>query len=139
MPSFLHQVIVERFRNRETLAAELLEQVLRVRLPRYSRAQLRETGLSELVPTDYWADLVVMLESDRGGPVYGVVVEVQLGTDRDKRWVWPLYAAALRAKHRCPCCVLVVAPWPSVARWAAKPVETGQPDSSFKPLVLGCG
>jgi hypothetical protein len=35
--------------------------------------------------------------------------------------------------------VLVVAPDESVARWAARPVETGQPGWTFAPLVLGPG
>jgi hypothetical protein len=43
-------------------------------------------------------------------PVYGIVVEVQLGRDEKKLYSWPLYQAALRARLRCPVCVLVVAP-----------------------------
>jgi hypothetical protein len=44
-------------------------------------------------------DLVVLLLSS-GEPVYGIVVEVQLGRDEKKPYSWPLYQAALRARLR---------------------------------------
>jgi hypothetical protein len=99
--------------------------------------ELRDTDLSQIVPTAYHADLVVLLH--QGKPVFGIVVEVQLGRDDDKRYTWPLYAAALRAAHRCPTCVMVVTPDAAVATWAAQAIDTGLPGSSFTPLVLGPG
>ncbi len=72
-------------------------------------------------------------------PVFGVVVEAQLDRDADKPFSWPLYTWALRAKHRCPTCLLVVAPDEKIASWAAQPIEGGQPRSPFVPLVLGPG
>ena len=89
------------------------------------------------MPSELRADLVVVLEDDAGMPVMGIIVEVQLRKDRDQLFVWPLVQAALRARLRCPCCVLVVTPSPVVARWAERLVSTGQPGVSFRPRVLG--
>jgi len=68
---------------------------------------------------------------------FGLIVEVQLHREWTRRYKWPLYQPALRAKHRCPCCLLVVAPDAAIAAWASQPIQTGQPGSPFIPLVLG--
>jgi hypothetical protein len=36
----------------------------------------------------------------------GVIVEIQLGRDEDKPYTRPAYIANLRARHRCPACLL---------------------------------
>jgi hypothetical protein len=104
-------------------------------LPEYDAVEIQDSNLSELVPTEVRADLVLLLH-DRA-PVFSIAVEAQLGRDPDKRYSWPLYAATLRAKFRCPSCVLVVTPDRAVADWARMPIDTGQPRSPFVPLVLG--
>jgi hypothetical protein len=69
-------------------------------------------------------------------PVYAVIVEVQLQRKEEKRYVWPYYAASLRARLRCPVGLLVVAADDAVARWASKPVKTGGM-FPYAPYVLG--
>lgn len=69
-------------------------------------------------------------------PVLGIVVEVQLAPDKDKRFVWPVYATNLRARLKCPVCLLVITDDDRVARWAAKPIELGG-GNQFVPVVLG--
>jgi hypothetical protein len=49
MLSFLHQALVQLFRNRTTLAVALIEQLLRVKPPRHTRTELREANLGEWV------------------------------------------------------------------------------------------
>jgi hypothetical protein len=71
-----------------------------------------------------------------GRPVLGVVLELQLRTKKRKRFTWPLYVTGLRARLECNCCVLVVTADPTVARWAAEPIELG-PGGKLQPLVLG--
>ncbi len=137
MPSLLHEALLVLFRNRPSLAPELLRDALGVPLPEHETVRLEDADLTQVVPTAYHADLVVLLL--RGAPVLGIVVEAQLARDEEKRFTWPLYAAALRARLRCPACVLVVAPDPQVAAWASRPIETGQPRSAYVPLVLGPG
>ena len=72
------------------------------------RIEIQDSDLAQIVPTEYRADLVLLLRRDT--PVFGIVVEVQLAADPDKRFSWPLYASGLRARLRCPACVLVVTP-----------------------------
>jgi len=122
------------FRNRPSLAAELLRDVLKVELPRYTEARIDSSDLSEVQPVEYRADLVVLLLN--GKPVLGIIVEVQLSLDERKRFVWPVYATNLRARLECAVYVLVVTTDEAVARWAAKPVDLGG-SSRFVPLVLG--
>jgi hypothetical protein len=71
-----------------------------------------------------------------GKPVLGIVVEVQLSPDEDKRYAWPSYVVGLRARHRCPVWLLAMCREESVARWAAKPIDLGA-GSVFRPLVVG--
>ena len=134
MASQLHEVLVLLFRNRPMLAPELLRDALGVALPRYTEARIESADLIDLQPTEYRADLVVLLCDDE--PVLGIVVEVQLRRDRRKQFTWPVYAASLRARIRCPVCLLVVTRDETVARWAATPIDLGG-GNHFVPLVLG--
>jgi len=135
MVSLSHEALVMLFRNRPALAPELVRDALHQPVPDFEQVEVKEADLSQMTTSEYRADLVVVLQPD--APVLGIVVEVQLGRDDDKRYAWPLYAAALRARLRCAVCLLVVAPDAAVARWARRPIETGQPGSPFVPLVLG--
>lgn len=133
MPSQLHDVLVELFRNRPLLAPELLRNALHIDLPRFTEARIDSADLTDVQPTEYRADLVVLLLD--GKPVFGIVIEVQLSPRNRKRFVWPAYVATLRARLECPVCLLVVTADEAVARWAAKPIEMGN-GSRFVPLVL---
>lgn len=135
MPSLLHEALVLLFRNRPLLAPELVRDALGQSLPDHEAIEVQEADLTQLTPTEYQADLVVLLRTQR--PVLGIVVEVQLRRDDAKAYAWPLYAAALRARLRCPACLLVVTPDAAVAAWASRPIDRGQPGSPFRPLVLG--
>src|SRR5262249_27685863 len=70
-------------------------------------------------------------------PVFVLIVEVQLDTDHDKRWSWPVYSMGARATYRCPVGLLVIAPDPKVAAWCAEPIETGIPGFVLRPPVPG--
>lgn len=94
-----------------------------MKLPSYSEVRLESAELTEVVPTEYRADLVVLLVD--GKPVLGIVVEVQLNPDPKKRASWPAYVTNLRARLACPCCLLVITASNSVARWASEPIEIG--------------
>jgi hypothetical protein len=134
VPSQLHEVLVMLFRNRPELAPLLLEEALHVPLPKYSEVRIESAELSSAVPTEYRADLVVLLVD--GKPVLGIIVEVQLKPDERKRWVWPVYVSGLRARLECECCLLVVTPSSKTAGWASAPIVTG-PGGQLLPLVLG--
>ena len=101
MPSQLHEMLLLLFRNRPALAPELLKEALGIELPAYSEVRLESAELTEAVPAEYRADLVVLLVD--GKPVLGIVVEVQLKPDARKRFSWPVYVAGLRARLECDC------------------------------------
>ena len=133
MPSQVHEALLQLFRNRPGLAAELLRDALHVDVPAYTEARIDSAELNEVQPTEYRADLVVLLLD--GVPVYGIVVEVQLAPDERKRYVWPVYVTGLRARVKCPVCLLVVTADDACARWAAKPINIGG-GTVITPTVL---
>jgi hypothetical protein len=141
MPTSLHEAYVEAFRHRPDLTPRLLRDALGVTVPSHIQARLESGELTELVPTEYRADVVVALTGhDRSGrerPVLAVVVEVQLGRDPVKRWSWPVYIAGLRARLRCPVMLLVVCPDGAVAGWCGKSIDLGHPGLTLCPLVVG--
>ncbi|HSK75224.1 MAG TPA: hypothetical protein VLQ45_02105 [Thermoanaerobaculia bacterium] len=135
MPSMAHEILVDLFKNRPSLAAEILAEVLGVPLPPYSEARLASIDLTEIQPAEYRADAVVVL-LDRDVPVRVVIVEVQLAIDPRKRLSWPAYVTVSRAIHDCPADLLVVAPEPAVAGWCAEPIGIGVPGFVLHPPVL---
>lgn len=137
MPSRLHEVLIELFRQEPNLVAELLANPLDVDVPAYRQADLAPTDLNDLVPTEFRADAVVVLRDNSGEPVLAIVVEAQLRRDPDKRWSWPAYLTTLRARQRCSTVLLVVCSDATTARWCASPIPLGHPGLVLTPLVLG--
>lgn len=134
MPSLLHEGIIELVRAKPELAADLLRELLHVSVPAFTEARLADASLNDLVPTEYRADAVVLLVD--GTPVFGIILEAQLGVDRDKPFAWPMYAVSARARYQCPFVVLVVTPDPRTARWAAEQVDLGG-GHTWAALVVG--
>lgn len=133
MPSAPHEALVDLFRTRPQLVPILLRDKVCGGLPRYTDVKIESADLSEVQPTEYRADLVVSLSN--GKPVLCVIVEVQLSIDDGKRFAWPAYVATLRARWRCPVCLLVACRDKEVARWAGKPIFMGC-TNVFMPQVL---
>lgn len=133
MPSPPHEWLVQLFRNRPSLAPELLREALQMELPKFAQVQIDSADLTDVQPAEYRADLVVRLLD--GLPVLGIVIEAQLSKDPRKRFTWPAYVANLRARIERPVCLLVVTVDEAIARWAAKPIEMGG-GNRFVPLVL---
>ena len=134
MPSLSHEALLLLFRNRPELAPELLRDALHIALPAYSEVRIESAELTDVSPAEYRADMVVLLVD--GKAVLGIVVEVQLQEDPRKRFTWPVYVAGLRARLRCPACVLVVTASESMADWCRRPIELG-PGGAVTPLVIG--
>ncbi|RBO92852.1 hypothetical protein DFR74_103500 [Nocardia puris] len=129
-------MIVDLFRSQPRLVAPLLD-ALGCPLPKFDRAESHSEETPALAVTEFHADSVVVLRAaDR--PVFAVVVEVQLRPDPDKPWTWPVYAATLRARLRCPTVLLVLCPDKRTADWAAEPVDFGygSPPALLRSLVL---
>jgi hypothetical protein len=134
VPSFDHDFLVDLFRNRGELAAELLRHH-GIAID-HARAEVRSIDLSQVASVEFRADAVVVLHDRKDQPVKGVVVEVQRWIDPDKLLSWPVYLTVLRAQHGCPATLLVVAPERHVATWARKTIELGHPGFNLTPLVL---
>src|SRR5437588_5719939 len=109
MPSMAHEILLDLFKNRPSLAPEILAEALGVSLPAYSEARLASIDLTEIQPAEYRADVVVVL-LDHDIPVQVIIVEVQLAVDPRKRFSWPAYVAVSRAIQGLPADLLVVAP-----------------------------
>ena len=105
-------------RDNPVFAASLLRDLLHVDVPRFDEARLTEAALNELVPVEYYADAVVLFDliDDKKKSVFGTIFEVQLERKDRKRYTWPLYAVAARARYECPFVVTAVTPDPAVAR-----------------------
>ncbi|WP_437598896.1 hypothetical protein WMF28_39525 [Sorangium sp. So ce590] len=138
MPSVTHEALVELFKNRPTLAAEMLQDALGQPVPTFTEARVESSDLTEVMPSDRRADVIlVMLLGEQQRPAMAIVVEVQLGVDPDKPYVWPVYVTQTRARHRCPTWLLIVTIDPEIARWCARPIDAGHPGLTLMPLVLG--
>jgi Domain of unknown function (DUF4351) len=133
MPSQLHETLLAIFRNQPGLAPKLFRDALNVDMPEHTQARIDSADLTDIQPAEYRADLVLILQEK--APVLGIIVEVQLSTDERKLYAWPAYVANLRARLKCPVCLLVVTTDAGVARWAEKPIELGG-GNRFTPLVL---
>jgi len=136
MPSHLHEILIEMFRDRPLLAAELLRGPLHVAVPDFDEARLSAGDLTDVTPTEYRADAVVTLAGE-GITVLAVVIEVQLRVDGRKRRSWPAYVATLHARLGCPVALMVVCPVQVVADWCAAPISFGPPGSVLTPVALG--
>lgn len=134
MLSYLHELLVNLFRNRTDTTTVLLRD-LDVPLPEHEEIQTESTSINDLKPAEYRADLVLFLVQ-RSRKVLGVIVEVQLRRDDSKRYSWPAYVANLHAQHRCPICLLVITVEQAISRWAEKTIELG-PGSHCRPCVIG--
>jgi flagellar biosynthesis/type III secretory pathway protein FliH len=134
--SFPHEFLVDLFRTRGELAPVLLARCAEISFD-HTRVEPGSIDLSQVVPTEYRADCVVVLHDERDAVVAAVIVEVQLRIDRDKERSWPVYVAALHAQLRCPVILLVVAPDRGVASWARGPFTGGHPRFGLEPVVIG--
>src|ERR1700729_440714 len=123
MPSSLHEELIFLLRKGFGLAPKLLKRE-RADVPEYTEIRIESSDLTDLKPAAYRADLVLLLLKEKQREL-GIIVEVQLSVDADKRYTWPAYLANLRDRIRCPVYLLIIAIEESVARWAGKPIELG--------------
>jgi hypothetical protein len=137
MPTIEHNGFVEMFRENPPLAAHLIAILFHMDVPPHASAAVVEASLDQLIPIEFRADLVIELRAADGTLVLAIVLEVQRDEDPDKKFSWPVYVSVVRAKKRCPACVLVVAPDAGVAAWAAERIPLGLGRGSIDPLVLG--
>jgi hypothetical protein len=66
-----------------------------------------------------------------------VGLEIQLAINPDKLRSWPVYLTTLRSPTRPVACLLILAPDPRVAAWAARPIDLGPGNAGFRVHVIG--
>jgi len=137
MPTLEHDAFVEMFRANPELAAHLLALLFHIEVPPHASAAVVDSALDQLVPVVFRADLVIEFRAATGAIVLAVIIEMQRGKDPEKKYSWLAYAANVRAKGRCPTVLIVIAPDPKVAEWAAEPIDTGLGLGTFRPVVIG--
>lgn len=136
MASIQHEAPLLLLGERPELLVHLLRRRLGLRVGPHAKVALGNAEFTQAVPLERRADAVVTIEE--GGTITSAfVVEVQLAKDDEKHYSWPLYAATLHARVRCPTSLVVLALTTEVAEWAKAPISTLQPFRPFAPLVLG--
>ena len=133
MPSFTHECLIELFRARPLLAAELLGWAGLLRVGEVREVKVIDSSLTVPTPTELRADGVLWMT---GGEDLSAILEVQLRPDPQKRQSWPLYLASQHAKRPAPSVILVVTLDEATASWAAAPIHLG-PGSVVTPVVFG--
>ena len=135
MPTGEHEGLIQLFEERLFLAPELLQLVYGLTIPPDASVRKDDAAFSDLKPPEYRADLVLVVEA--ASYRRSVIVEIQRRKDAKKVRSWPRYVAARWSTTGDPVVLLVLATTRAVARWAARPIDTGHPGFVLRPLVLG--
>ncbi|WP_432870355.1 hypothetical protein [Microbispora rosea] len=135
MPNLIHQQTVDFFHERPMAAVELLREVAGIEPPQFAKATAEAVDATQLTPVEYRADAVVVLRDGSGTARLAVIVEVQLRHDADKRFSWPVYVAALRARLKCDTALLVICLNRAVGRWCEQPISMG-PSGTVTPVAI---
>src|SRR5207245_469392 len=117
--SMEHEGPVELFRAHPEVVPVILEHVLKVPLPYFSRVRVTDPNTRAIVPTGKRSDSAVVLE-DNGRVVLAAIVEPQGQVSEAKWFAWPKYTADLHAEVCCDTYLIVLALTRSVAAWARK-------------------
>lgn len=140
MPSFEHELLVAILREHPDVVLALLRSVFDVDDASDVEVLPSSENLTESSAPERRADLVVVQRrTGEAQPRRALVIEVQLQPDVRKRFAWPMYIVAARARWRCPVTLVVVALDEVTARWCAAPIQLDENDSRLCPLVLGPG
>ncbi len=133
--SIEHEAPIELCHRHPTLLPRLLGLVGQA-LPATVIAEAESAKFNQPVVDEWYADGALLLK-DGPDVVGAVAIEVQRKADSDKRMSWPIYTAALHAKHGAkPTYLLVIATNAATARWARQPIASCQPHAPFVPLVV---
>ncbi len=137
MPTLEHNGLVAMFRENPNLAPHFLTILFHLDVPSYATVRVADSALDQLIPVEFRADLVLELRDEKEAIVLAIVLEAQRDKEPRKKYTWLVYGAVARAERECPTLVLVVAPDPDVATWAAEKIDMGLGFATLQPLVLG--
>ena len=136
MPKLPHEALVHLVRNAPEVIFRLLQQELGVELPLNVPRRITAAEFVDLNFAEHRADAILTV-GDAERPSEAFVVEAQTDIDPRKRRSWPIYVAGPHARFGCPVTLVVIAPDPAVAAWAATPIDLGRGRTIVRPLVIG--
>jgi hypothetical protein len=137
MPTLEHNGLIEMFRENPALAPHFLGILFHLDVPPHASVRVGDTGLDQLIPVEFRADLVLELRDEQDRVVFAIVLEAQRERQGRKRYTWPVYVSVARAERECPTVPLVIAVDADVAAWAAEKIDLGLSLCTLQPLVLG--
>ncbi len=135
----LHEAPLDIMRERPEVLLEVLA-LAKVSEATMARERLRvvvaDSALTEL-PSQRNADFVAHVhEEGRARPRLTVIVEVQRGRRREKKYAWSEYVVRAARRHGAPVVLLVWVFDARTARWARGPHKLG-PGFAYSPVVIG--
>ena len=135
-----HEGPLDLVRQHPEIAVEFA-QGAGIKLPGEIAVSLAPTDMSEVVPVQYLADMVVLIsDAATSEPVLAVIIEPQLRDSETKRYSWPVYVTTARRIAKCPAAVLVVlCPDPAEAAKCRRLIRTGHPGFDLAPIVIDSG
>jgi hypothetical protein len=133
-----HEAPLELVRQHPDLAIDLVRAMTSVPVPAGGRARLGPTDANSVVPAQFTADSVVVVDDPATGrPALVIVIEPQGREDKTKSYAWPAYLANIREAVQCPRAVLiVVCPDPQEAGKCRKVIPMGHPGWDLWPIVI---
>jgi hypothetical protein len=136
-----HEAPLELIRQHPDLAIDLVRAMTSVPVPAGGHARLGPTDAGSVVPAQFTADSVVIVDDPgTGQPALVIVVEPQGRDDKTKAYAWPAYLANLREAVQCPRAVLiVVCPDPREADKCRRVIAMGHPGWDLWPIVIDPG
>jgi len=137
MPSISHETPVELLRQDPRLILDLLRGVSDRKLPGNVAVRLTSNDLSDVVPVQFTADCVLVIEDAlTGEPVLAVVVEPQTRDAWTKTYSWPVYVAIARRVNECDAMLLVICNDCAEAEKCRTVIRTGHPGYDLRPIVM---
>ena len=142
MPSLEHEAPLEVIRQQPEVVADLLRRLLpKLPLPDRVTGTLGSADMSQVAPTQYVADTVVVLTDEQTRkPVLAVVIEPQGRDRKTKKVSWPVYLTTAIKANKVPRAILVVLCWdPREADRCRRVIRTGHPGFDLAPVVIDSG
>ena len=139
MPSLEHEAPLEVIRQQPEVVADLLRRLLpKLPLPDRVTSALGSADMSQVAPTQYVADTVVVLSDEQTRkPVLAVVIEPQGRDRKTKKVSWPVYLTTAIKANKVPRAILVVLCWdPREADRCRRVIRTGHPGFDLYPIVV---
>src|SRR5262244_367647 len=136
MPSGEHESPIALAKLDPGLVTWLLAHLFDVKVPDYHHARARPTDVRVLVPRTYHADGMLLYCDAADQPVLAVVLEVQRGWDKTKRWTWKLYVAQLEAELTVNAALVVYCPDPALAAWYRDMFELEGLSLPLRPFIF---